>query len=214
MEITCISDTHGLHSKVNIHPTDILLYAGDAMTSGFDYDNLISFLDWFSIQPAKHKIMIAGNHCRYIENNPDEFKDLLTNYPNIIYLEDDFTIVEGLKIYGTPHSKMFYNWAFNRNEIEMVSLFDKIPNDIDVLLSHAPPYNVLDKLIDGRRVGEKTLSSKIYQLKNLKLHVFGHIHNSFGMIKPDEKHISVNASQVNENYEIANFPIIINIYKK
>jgi Icc-related predicted phosphoesterase len=211
MEVTCISDTHEFHKKVTIHPTDLLLFAGDCMGSGYDYKNLIDFLDWFSIQPAKYKVMIAGNHDRWIEDNPKEFRKLLIDYPSIIYLEDDFTIIEGLKIYGTPHSKMFYNWAFNRTEVELIGLFDKIPNDINILLSHAPPYTVLDELADGRCVGENTLKYKLYELRNLELHVFGHIHNCFGMMKPHGKHISVNASQVDENYELNNFPLIINI---
>ena len=134
-----------------------------------------------------------------------------TYYPSIIYLEDDFTIIEGLKIYGTPHSKMFFNWAFNRTEVELIELFEKIPDDVDILLSHAPPYTILDKLADGQCVGENTLRNRLYKLINLKLHVFGHIHNCFGMIKPHGKHISVNASQVDENYELNNFPLIINI---
>lgn len=211
MKITSISDTHGLHDKVKIEPCDILLFGGDFMTCGYKEIEVFDFLEWFSEQPAKHKVMIAGNHCRYVENYPKEFRDILKNYPTITYLEDEFTIVEGLKIYGTPHSKVFYNWAFNRIETQLEALFDKIPTDIDILLSHAPQYGVLDTLVDGRSVGENTLSKAISRCKNLKLHVFGHIHNSHGLVKPHGKHISINASQVNEYYEISGFPITVEL---
>lgn len=212
MKITCISDTHSLHRKVNITPTDLLLFGGDAMTSGYDKNELIDFLDWFSSCDAKYRVMIAGNHCRYIENHPTWFRDTLKLYPNIIYLEDDWVEIEGLKIYGTPHSKEFYNWAFNRTEEQLKELFGKIPLDIDVLVSHAPQYGVLDELVDGRQVGEFSLSKQIRKIKNLKLHVFGHIHNGYGMIKRHgQKYYSVNASQVDENYDLVNNPIIIEI---
>lgn len=208
MKITCISDTHSLHRKVKITETDFLLFAGDAMNSGYSEKELVDFLKWFESQPAKHKIMIAGNHCRYIENFPFEFRQLLSEYPDITYLEDEFVILEGLKIYGTPHSRHFGGWAFNKNEQELESIFSNIPEDTDILVSHAPEYMILDSLVDGRHVGEFTLSKVIRRLKNLKLHVFGHIHCGFGMIKPHgQKHISVNASQVDENYEVVNFPI-------
>lgn len=212
MKITCISDTHSLHRKVKILKTDLLLFAGDAMNTGYSEKELIDFLEWFSSQPAKYKIMVAGNHCRYMENFPFEFKQLLDNYPDITYLEDDFITIEGLKIYGTPHSKHFGGWAFNRSEQELESLFMNIPDDIDVLVSHAPQYGVLDELVDGRCVGEFTLTKAIRRLKNLKLHVFGHIHNGHGMIKPHgQTYYSVNASQVDENYDVVNKPIILEI---
>ena len=211
MKVTCISDTHGYHKYINIQPTELLLFAGDAMTSGYSLSELKHFLDWFSLQPAAHRVMIAGNHCRWIENNPTEFRKLIKDYPEIIYLEDEFTIINGYKIYGTPHSKIFYHWAFNRTEEELEKLFSNIPTDVDILLSHAPQYGVLDELVDGERVGEKTLTREILKLKNLKLHVFGHIHNGFGMIKPHGKHISINAAQVDERYDLVNFPITLEL---
>lgn len=211
MKVTCISDTHGYHNKVVIEPTELLLFAGDAMTSGYNVNQIIDFLKWFDSQPAKYKVMVAGNHCRWIENNPEEFRKLMENYPDITYLEDEWVEIEGYKIYGTPHSKIFYYWAFNRTEEELAELFDKIPKDIDVLVSHAPAYDTLDYLMDGDKVGEKTLQRKLSELYRLKLHVFGHIHNAFGMIKPHNKHISVNAAQVDEAYDCVNFPVIVKI---
>lgn len=211
MKITCISDTHGRHRDVNIKPTELLLFAGDSMTSGWDKEELEDFLQWFDVQPAEHKIMIAGNHCRFIENHPEEFRKMLEKFEGITYLEDESVEIRGFKIYGTPHSKIFCNWAFNRSEEKLVELFSKIPWDTDILVSHAPQKGVLDSLIDSREVGEHTLSDKIKGLPRLKLHVFGHIHNGFGMIKPHGKHISVNASQVNEAYDLTNFPIRLDL---
>jgi len=212
MKIISISDTHGLHRRVEIEETDLLIFAGDCMTSGHDDKELISFLQWFDRQPAKYKVMIAGNHDRFIENFSKVFKKLLLDYPSIIYLEDSWVEIEGYKIYGTPHSKIFHNWAFNKSSEDLYHLYGKIPVDTDILISHAPQYGVLDELVDRQKVGEYHLSSQMKCLGNLKLHVFGHIHNGFGMVKPDGfNYISINASQVNESYRLTNFPIKINI---
>lgn len=211
MKVTCISDTHGLHNNIVIEQTDMLLFSGDVMSCGYKLEELISFLNWFKDQPANYKIMIAGNHDRYIENNPIEFRKIIKTYPSITYLEDESITIEGINIYGTPHSKEFYNWAFNRTEEQLRVAFDKIPLNTHILLSHAPPLGTLDDLIDGRNVGETQLSIKIVQLEELELHVFGHIHNGFGMLKPHGKHITVNAAQVDEGYELNNFPITVEI---
>jgi Icc-related predicted phosphoesterase len=212
MKISCISDSHGLHRKLEIlEEADMLIFAGDCMNSGYSEYELTDFLNWFSLQPHKYKIMIAGNHDRWIEDSPIQFRALLKLYPSIIYLEDESVEIEGLKIYGTPHSKEFCSWAFNRNEFELEALFSKIPSDTDILISHAPELYILDTLVDGRSVGEFTLTERIRKLTNLKLHVVGHVHNSFGMLKRHNKHISINASQVDESYRVVNFPITINI---
>jgi Icc-related predicted phosphoesterase len=210
INITCISDTHTKHRELKIEPCDILLYAGDAMSCGYKREELTDFLSWFEAQPARYKVMIAGNHDRYVENFPQDFKEMMHSF-DVIYLEDSYINIEGFKVYGTPHSKIFYNWAFNRNEDQLEDLFDKIPVDTDILLSHAPPYGMLDELERGERVGEVTLKNKMKELTNLKLHVYGHIHTSFGLRKPTNKHISVNAAQVDETYELTNFPIVVNI---
>ena len=209
IKVTCISDTHGLHGNIYLEQTDILLFSGDSMTCGYKLSELLDFLTWFESQPAKYKVMIAGNHDRFIEDNPTEFRKILKDYPSITYLEDESITIEGINIYGTPHSKEFYDWAFNRTEEQLRVLFGKVPLNTHILLSHAPPLGFMDELIDGRNVGELNLSKKIPQLDNLELHVFGHIHNFFGMLKPHGKHISVNASQVDEFYKLKNFPVVI-----
>lgn len=209
MKIVCISDTHSLHDQVKMPEGDMVIFAGDFMTSGYEEQEVRNFQNWFSNLDYKYRIMIAGNHDRYVENYPDMFKKGLPS--NIIYLEDSFVEVEGLKIYGTPHSKIFGNWAFNRSEFKLEQLFENIPEDTDILISHAPQLYVLDNLMDGRNVGEYTLAKRITKLKNLKLHVVGHIHNAFGMIKPHGEYITVNAAQVDETYVLKNFPIVVNI---
>jgi Icc-related predicted phosphoesterase len=194
MKIINIADTHGLHKDLVIDEADMIIFAGDFMTDGYNESEVDDFIEWFSNIDIKYKIMIAGNHDRFVQNFKDDFTNKLPK--SIIYLEDSSVEIEGLKIYGTPWSKVFGGWAFNASENALQALFDGIPEDIDILISHAPQYKMLDN-ISGRNVGEKTLSSKIQKLNNLSLHVFGHIHDEFGMKKPLCEHYKNNYEEFN-----------------
>lgn len=210
MKVTAFSDTHGLHRKVVLPKSDMLLFGGDAMTCGYKEYELIDFLEWFHEQDAQHKIMIAGNHDRYIENNRGMFIDLLKKYPSITYLENDGDVINGLYVWGTPDSKKFCGWAFNRTEEQLEKIFSRIPDDVDILLSHAPSYGVLDILEDGQMVGEKTLGSQLDRFTHIRRHVFGHIHCGYG-IKDCQDYIAMNVSVVNEQYELQNKPLTFSI---
>ena len=100
-KFTAISDTHNQHSKVIIEPTDVLLHAGDYTSIGRIHE-VKDFLEWFSIQPAKHKIFISGNHDFLDYETPSLFKEILKEYPNIIYLRDELIEIEGISIWGVP----------------------------------------------------------------------------------------------------------------
>lgn len=210
MKITAFSDTHGHHRKIILPKSDIFLFAGDAMTCGYKEHELIDFLDWYNSQDAEHRIMVAGNHDRYIENYRGLFQDLLKHYPSITYLENEGTVINGLFIWGTPDSKEFCRWAFNRTEEQLERIFSKIPYDVDILVSHAPQYGVLDQLERGERVGEKALSKQFGRLTQIRRHIFGHIHCQYGEFK--NGHTSMNVSMVNEAYELVNSPMTFKMY--
>lgn len=211
MKITCFSDTHTYHNNVKLLAGDIAIFSGDCMSSGYNEKELIDFLYWYNNQEFKYKIMVAGNHDRYIQNFSKSFKELLSYYPSIIYLEDSAVEIEGIKIYGTPHQKYFYKWAFNNSEEKLKELFNLIPEDVEILVSHAPSYGVLDWLQSGQRVGEETLKNRIEKLNNLKFHIFGHIHEAYGIahvgVSPSLLYTAINCSIVDEEYRVKNKPI-------
>ena len=122
------------------------------------------FNDWLGTLNFKHKIVIAGNHDITFDSykkaelskrfyndelkyDPEECKSMLTN---CTYLEDSAVEVMGYKIYGSPWSPWFYDWAFNaqRGE-ECIELWKKIPTDTDVLLTHGPAHKILDTCSNG-----------------------------------------------------------------
>lgn len=66
MEITFISDTHGLHDELKLTHGEALIHCGDITEYGTE-EEVVDFLSWFSKQPFRHKIFIAGNHDLFLE---------------------------------------------------------------------------------------------------------------------------------------------------
>jgi Icc-related predicted phosphoesterase len=118
--------------------------------------------------------------------------------------------LDGLKFWGSPVTPWFHNWAFNRIDDKINEHWDLIPNDINVLITHGPPYLTLDATKSGLRVGCPRLSNKIKDLTDLKVHVFGHIHEASGIVEKDGV-TYVNASTLDLYYEVKNSPVILHV---
>ncbi len=206
MKISFISDTHGLHNSITLPKGDLLIHAGDVSNRG-TRQGIEEFLTWFSQQDYKYKIFIAGNHDLFFERASDfEIKKLLPE--NVIYLNDNGIMIEGINIWGSPVQPWFYDWAFNRKRGEEIKKhWDLIPQNTDILITHGPPYKILDKTTSGENVGCEDLLSAINFVKP-KIHVFGHIHEAYGIEELNGTKY-INASVLNERYQIVNKPIEI-----
>lgn len=229
MIIDCISDLHGFRPRLS--GGDLLIVAGD-LTARDTIQEHLDFAEWLANQKYRKKILIAGNH----DNKMKDWIPMIQD--DVEYLIDSGTEFEGFKIWGSPHSLWFHGInphckAFTGSEKDISKNFELIPHDIDILVTHSPPIGVMDKVkkyndrgswnpkTDGYQfVGSVSLSAQIGFLTNLKLHVFGHIHEGYGKIDPPAylpnyfdvcKHYSVNASHVNEDYEPVNQPIRIEL---
>jgi Icc-related predicted phosphoesterase len=91
---------------------------------------------------------------------------------------------------------------------EIKAIWDKIPLDTDILITHGPPSGILDFVDPKNSPGCEDLTLKLKELKKLKLHVFGHIHESYGTTVRDGVQF-VNASIMNGDYEPVHSPIRI-----
>ena len=220
LRICHISDTHGarIHTRITIPECDILIHSGD-IGGRTDLVELETFLLWFSRQPAKYKIFVAGNHdicldSKWVTNLLGQGRDSeavfaevanhraikLVNeyvklYPGLIYLDDDSVEIEGLVIYGSPYSPSFHrrNWAFNADRgSEIRAIWKQIPKNTNILVTHGPPHGILDIIPenfkqtpdeDVHRGCEELLKVIETDLKNLKLHCFGHIHEGPTLIQ-------------------------------
>jgi Icc-related predicted phosphoesterase len=211
MKICCIADMHGDYQKVKIPESDILICAGDA-TLGTGYEQeLTVFINWFKIQPAEYKILIAGNHdlCMW---NYNQLVQIETQKNNIIYLNNEECVIKGIHFWGSPITPRFQNWYFMADRGEQIKKYwNLIPDNIDVLITHGPPYSILDYAIfDKKNVGCEELLKKVNEI-NPKYHIFGHIHGCYGKVIAGKPTNFINCSVMNEDYKITNQPIIIEI---
>ena len=127
LKISLISDTHTKHDQIVTNKSfrnskhqldlpggDILIHAGDFMSTGYHEAEAEEFFQWFdSIDNYDTKIFIAGNHDRLMENDPTKMLGLLTEYKTIEYLQDEEVVLyydgpngdypeENVRIYGSP----------------------------------------------------------------------------------------------------------------
>jgi Icc-related predicted phosphoesterase len=204
LKFVAISDTHCRHHKIRLPKGDVLLHAGDISYRG-KKEEIVDFLDWFAKQKFEHKIFIAGNHDFLFEKiKAKELEELIP--AGITYLFDSCTVVNGITIWGSPFTPWFHNWAFNVPRGKALARhWNKIPTDVDVVMTHGPAYGMLDSVINGQHVGCIDLLKRI-EILNPKAHVFGHVHESYGK-KERAGTKFINASQVNEEYILVNKPI-------
>ncbi|WP_028521930.1 metallophosphatase domain-containing protein [Runella limosa] len=177
MKIVCISDTHNLHRATAVPDGDILIHAGDITVAG-DAREVADFNTWLGTLPHKHKVVVAGNHDFCFENSPQKTKALLTNAH---YLQDSGVEIEGLFIWGSPVSPHYHDWAFNRKRgSEIRRHWKLIPPHTDLLITHCPPFGILDTSDRGSHEGCRDLLDVLQQRVRPRLHVFGHIHEAHG----------------------------------
>jgi predicted phosphohydrolase len=206
MRIVCISDTHGLHDQVDVPPGDILIHAGDLTRTG-DLDDVVLFSDWLGQLPHRHKIVIAGNHDWAFERQPERARALLLG---CIYLEDQETTVEGLRIWGSPWQPWFFDWAFNLERgPEIRAKWDLIPEGIDLLITHGPPRGQGDWTINNEAAGCVDLLDAVARVRP-RWHVFGHIHEGYGISEADGTTF-INASICTVGYQPTNKPIVFDV---
>lgn len=207
MKLVFISDTHGQHKKFQIPEGDFIIHCGDVSTRGLESE-ILEFAEWFSSLPHKYKIMIPGNHDFMFERNYDSAKNIMDSR-DIICLIDSEVEIEGIKFWGSPVTPYFHSWAFNRfrgSDIE--KHWNKIPDDVDVLITHGPPSymeNYLSRVLEGEDVGCEDLYRTIMRIKP-KISCFGHIHEGYGTHQSEET-LFINCSLLNRRYSPLNSPV-------
>ncbi len=210
MKLCILSDSHGLHDQVKVEPSDVLIHCGDC-TNDAGQAALRNFLVWLERQPAKDKILIAGNHDWAFEKWPDLAQAMVKEFaPSVHYLQDSGVEIDGVKFWGSPMTPSFYGWAFNRDRGDAIKRhWDLIPEGTDVLVTHGPPKGFLDyNKYDKFHCGCEDLLNAITQLSP-KLHCFGHIHQGHGAQEIDDgvlETMLINASVVNEKYMVTYLP--------
>jgi Icc-related predicted phosphoesterase len=228
MIIDCISDLHGHYPKLD--SGDLLIVAGDLTARDQPLEHL-EFIEWLCKQDYKKKVFILGNHDNVPSPNPH-----VEDPRGFSYLCDSGTEFCGtdihgnsrtIKIWGSPWTKRFdgmnpHCMAFTcETEDELYDKFIQIPSDTDILITHGPPYGILDVIpimYDGTlyHAGSHALFNWLKYVGRPLVHVFGHIHEGYGQkeyfVTHDDKMMkSINCSHVNERYKPVNKPIRIEL---
>ena len=223
--IVCISDTHEQHRAITVPDGDILIHAGDLTYTG-GHEQLRSAMAWMASLPHAHKIFVAGNHdWGFDELTRDGYDNTATRATlkyeagamGLVYLQDAAADAAGLKVWGSADQPEFCGWAFNRTGPELLAKWATIPEDVDIVVTHGPPYGIGDATKHGLNVGCKHLQSRLYSLTRLRMHVCGHIHEGYGHrrmsepFNPDGVIHYVNASICNVSYNPINAPIVVDL---
>nr|CAI5864306.1 unnamed protein product [Callosobruchus analis] len=227
IRVVCMSDTHMRSIKFDIPDGDVFIHAGDFSNIG-DRPSIIAFNQWLGSLPHKHKIVIAGNwdltfdtktvdhfkwlmHLRGRNVVPADTINLKQYLTNCTYLKDSSTEVYGVKIYGSPWIPERPNGAFSlKRGKELLSKWNKIPSDTDILVTHTPPLGHGDLTLSGVRAGCVELLNTVRLRVKPKYHIFGHIHEGYG-VTSDSEISFINASTCDINYNPVNPPIVFDM---
>lgn len=231
MKIVALSDQHGFLPE--IQPCDLLIVAGDVcpdrvgpLLAERDPARQKVWFDqqvrpWLARSSAAHKVLTWGNHdwcgqeCSFANDSP-----AAATTTALQILVDDVTSVPGngttgrsISIWASPWSNRFQNWAFMKSGAELVAVYAKIPDRIDILVSHQPPYGYGDRYehLDGEieHLGSRELLAAIERIRP-RLVVCGHLHGGHGYYEHEGIPI-YNVSVVNDQYQLIRPPTVIDI---
>lgn len=204
VKIVCVSDMHESFPE-KVPDGDLLIDAGDMTHLGTE-EAIVRYNEWLGRQSHPYKLVIAGNHDFLFETQPGRARNLLSN---AIYLEDSGTEVAGLSVWGSPYTPYFGGWAFNVQRDEIGRHWSRIPGDVDILITHGPPYGILDRVRSGQHVGCHSLLHHVKRVKPL-LHIFGHIHEGHGRCSRGGVEF-VNASIHSDRYQPIHRPTVVEL---
>jgi len=218
LKIVCISDTHNSLNQLELNglkmpEADVLIHAGDLTFKGQLPEISKANYHLGKIKHKyKHVVFVPGNHDFLFQKDEAIARAVLSNATVLI---DQPLEIEGYKFYGSPWQPWYQDWAFNFKKYsaggkeQSIRIWGAIPEETDILITHVPPYMMMDKTEYGENIGDAWLAKRLKELPNLKLHVFGHVHERYG--KVEAKITFVNAASMNRRYSIVNPPIVIDL---
>jgi Icc-related predicted phosphoesterase len=180
MKLKIFSDSHNLHNLLDLSsvgPDDIIIHGGDAVNSGKQHQEILEFAHYWNKIPNE-KYMVPGNHDRQFEKSNKYWKE----YRNMVdgLKVDQSVTIGNTKLWFSPWCVKFRDWAWNKTEDQLEKIYSRIPKDTNILVTHSPPYGILDKNMQGMPCGSMSLVKAINDLPNLKLVICGHIHEGRG----------------------------------
>lgn len=188
VRLVLLSDTHGKEDSVKVPDGDVLIHAGDfSRGRGTDWHDLAYLSDWMKRLPHARKFLSPGNHDKFVEVHEHEARQRLD--PSITLVVDEAFEVEGIKFYASPYTPEFgHDWAYQLTPEEDNAFWQTIPFDTQVLVTHGPPFGILDQTMykvkpteQPTHAGSKGLLTAVLERRSIKHHIFGHIHEGHGI---------------------------------
>jgi Icc-related predicted phosphoesterase len=208
LTIILISDTHELHREVEVPPGDILIHAGDFTMNSKSAEKLIDFNEWLGEMPHAFRVVIPGNHDSIVEDASR--RTLITNATLLI---NESVEIMSLKLWGSPTTPLLGEAFGVVSDTVRAKLYSRIPADTDILVTHGPPYGILDQAPGfDRHEGCHQLLAAVQRLKPM-LHVFGHTHGAYGTVCTDET-LFVNAALPGREFGMSNRPHVFRLPRR
>ncbi|KAI0316794.1 Metallo-dependent phosphatase-like protein [Amylostereum chailletii] len=236
----CISDTHS-KTHYSIPAGDVLIHAGDLSSWG-QLSQLEVTINWLTTLPHDAKVHLLHEClCRIIAGNHDVCTCILMNSIPLIWdvnaacalVRSDRVKRAGLhylehsvmelvtpqngrcwKIYGSPAAPRYAPGCFQYESVKHAKeIYDRIPRDTEILLTHTPPHGTQDLSKRGIHAGCPHLSTRLGELDRCQLHVFGHIHEGHGATVHDAMPGTGSISKVSVNAAVAwgGQPVIVDL---
>lgn len=180
MLVKVLSDTHNKHLELNVGEGDILIHCGDFTNEG-KLGEVENFLLWFNKQNFKYKILVSGNHDKAIKKHPNAIR--LYQDLGIHVLTNSGVTINDVTFWGghqTPH----FRSGINMSEIERLrnndpNPWEAMPMETCVLITHAPPFGILDTNSRGEHIGCNLIAKEVQRVQPW-MHLFGHVHEHNG----------------------------------
>jgi predicted phosphohydrolase len=208
LRFVCISDTHNKIHKIHIPNGDVFIHCGDAVHFLTSSRDIVRFNQFVGGLPHKYKLFISGNHCVCLDpTRPDLSQQLLSN---MTYLQDQLIDIEGIRIYGSPwrpkRGLLYQAEAFGYDpKLIREDKWSNIPEDLDFLLTHGPPYSIRDyHPLTDERIGCPGLLTEVVTRVRPRVHLFGHMHTCHGasLYKNEDNRILIGDTFNPESHDI------------
>ncbi|OJJ70544.1 hypothetical protein ASPBRDRAFT_56332 [Aspergillus brasiliensis CBS 101740] len=203
----CVSDTHAYtpsEAGFKLPAGDVLIHAGDLTNHGSAAE-LRKTMSWIATADFEVKIIICGNHD--ITLDPDFYAEHGSSFhghrledtqkcleivtqasPSIVYLRHQSALIRLtrpngpntiFKVFGSPYSQSPGTWAYGYESSNAGALWNSIPLDTDIIVTHTPPNSHCDSRVEGISVGCTALRGALSRVRP-SLAVCGHVHESRG----------------------------------
>lgn len=211
IKCVCFSDNHGQDIPIKPASGDVLIIAGDITSTG-TAGQTHEALDRIADLKFPKVLLVPGNHDWFFMKKATKAREMCLDRGITLLIDEGITI-ERTHFYGSPWQPAFRQWAFNLpSPGPIAAKWDLIPDSTDILITHGPLYGVLDQASqDGTPLGCRELRDRVRRLRP-RYHVFGHIHNSYGVMHAclyDHAYIAANVSICDEEYKCVNPPVTL-----